>query len=251
MASRVVAASGRTARDRGSLSLYSMEIMQSGSWAATSAIPDISASNRAGIVTLKGVVIAVLPQPQRHHRPTHHPRRVGAALGQVNRLAPHNLIRVGKSAAFDRWVGVVPHRRAAIGQTTLPGHLACGNRLGDVIGIVQIQLGQAHDRGSTLHQLAQAGLAVLVRPVVRRPRRERVDPGGKAISKSVIPPKLHDSSLSCEVERPIFYSSFFGVDGAAGGDMCLTFGPERSGTFASARKPMSEQPPGNLGCLEP
>src|SRR5829696_6817984 len=64
------------------------------------------------IVQLKVVIKSILAEPDRHQVGAHGPRRVDAALGQLNGLLPHGFLWVCKGSKFESRIGVVAHGQA-------------------------------------------------------------------------------------------------------------------------------------------
>ena len=142
-----------------------------------------------GVVDLEAVVEAVLPEPERHQVAARLARRVDAALGEVDRLAADRRVRVGEGAELEGGVGVVAHGEAVDRQPEVadpPGDRRRG--LGDVVGEVEVDVGQALDRRRALRQVERAGLARAARPEVLRLGRERVETGRKSHR---LPPSAH------------------------------------------------------------
>ena len=135
------------------------------------------------VIALKGVVIAVLPQPQGHHRCRHGAGRINAALGQINCFTAHFGVRVGKRPSFESRVRIVPHREPADAKPATgnrAGH--CDRVVAHMIGIIQVKFRQPRNGCRTLDHLQKRRLAGLTGPIFRRTRCKRIDARGKMLN---------------------------------------------------------------------
>ena len=128
---------------------------------------------KPGVVGLEGVVEAVLPEPQSHQLAARFASRVDSPLRQIDRFAPHRRIGIGERADLEGGVGVIAHREAVDGEAEIANRVASGARVGaEMVGIVEVDVGQARNLRRPLRQFKRRRLAVSRRPVSLRFRRK-------------------------------------------------------------------------------
>ena len=112
------------------------------------------------IVQLEIVVEPVLAEPDRHEVGAHGARRVDAALGQIDGLLPHGFIRIREGAELEGRIGVVAHGQAVDRQAEVADAPGDGFGLaGDLVGKVQVDVGQSIHGGRPLDHLHHRRLA--------------------------------------------------------------------------------------------
>src|SRR5271154_3370904 len=69
------------------------------------------------VISLKGVIKAVLPEPQRHQIGARLAGGVDPLLRETDSFAANGGIRIGEGADLEGWVGIVPDRQAVHRET--------------------------------------------------------------------------------------------------------------------------------------